>query len=124
MKMSKRLGEIIQQPPQQKNEKYTFDDFIKAFGDFQSFENASHYRVMQFMKYSQVREEQDIFSIIEKVLSLQKALSPVNNKEGDEELVKNINMIFSIIKSLNDPRLIDLIKRIVDYLASRGVQQK
>jgi hypothetical protein len=75
------------------------------------------------MKYSQIREEQDIFSIIEKVLSLQKALAPSPNKE-DEELVKNINMIFSIIKSLNDPRLIDLIKRIVDYLASRGVQQK
>ena len=124
MKMSKKLGEIIQQPPQQtRNEKYTFDDFVKSFGDFETFFSASHYRFMQFMKYSQAREEQDIFSIIEKVLSLQKALSPNNNNKEDEELVKNINMIFSIIKSLNDPRLIDLIKRIVDYLASRGVQK-
>ncbi|MFP3163846.1 MAG: hypothetical protein RXQ75_08520 [Acidianus hospitalis] len=122
--MSKKLGEIIQQPPvQTKNEKYTFDDFIKAFGDFQNFDNASHFRVMQFMKYSQTREEQDIFSIIEKVLSLQKALAPSTNKEGYEELIKNINMIFSIIKSLNDPRLIDLVKKIVEYLASRGVQK-
>ena len=121
---SKKLGEIIQQQPQQKSEKYTIDDFKDAFGDFNTFVNASHYRVMQYMKYSQAREEQDIFSIIEKVLSLQKALTPSTNKEGDEELVKNINMIFSIIKSLNDPRLIDLIKRIVDNLASRGVQQK
>ena len=121
--MSKKLSEIIPQPQQTRNEKYTFDDFIKAFGDFQAFDNASHFRVMQYMKYSQAREEQDIFSILEKVLSLQKALSP-NNKEGDEELVKNINMIFSIIKSLNDPRLIDLVKKIVEYLASRGVQQK
>ncbi len=122
--MSKKLSEIIPQPPQQqKNEKYTFDDFIKSFGDFSTFINASHYRIMQYMKYSQAREEQDIFSIIEKVLSLQKALAPSPNNKEDEELVKNINMIFSIIKSLNDPRLIDLIKRIVDYLASRGGQK-
>ncbi|AEE94433.1 conserved Acidianus plasmid protein [Acidianus hospitalis W1] len=123
--MSKKLGEIIpQQPPQQtRNEKYTFDDFVKAFGDFNTFDNASHYRVMQYLKYSQTKEEQDIFSIIEKVLSLQKALAPANNNKEDEELVKNINMIFSIIKSLNDPRLIDLVKKIVEYLASRGVQK-
>ena len=119
---SKKLSEIMPQQPQQKNEKYTVDDFKNMFGDFANFDTLSHLRVMQFMKYSQAREEQDIFSILEKVLSLQKALSPNNNKE-DEELVKNINMIFSIIKSLNDPRIIDLVKRIVEYLASRGGQK-
>jgi len=124
--MSRKLGEIIPQQPQTRNEKYTYDDFVKAFGDFNTFFNASHYRFMQFMKYSQTREEQDIFSIIEKVLSLQKALAPSTNKEGDDELVKDSKMnkqklekfvnlqldLLSIVLSLDDDDLESLIREL------------
>nr|CAA12520.1 hypothetical PepH protein [Acidianus ambivalens] len=121
--MSKRLKDLI--PPPQTNEetkyKYSYEDFKNAFGDFANFDTLSHLRVMQYLKQAQTREEQDIFTLIQRVLALQKELkTPGNEEKESAEAIKTLNFVLDVIKQLNDPRVIDLVKRIVDALATRA----
>nr|WP_176579800.1 hypothetical protein [Acidianus ambivalens] len=76
---------------------------------------------MQYLKQAQTREEQDIFTLIQRVLALQKELkTPGNEEKESAEAIKTLNFVLDVIKQLNDPRVIDLVKRIVDALATRA----
>ena len=67
---------MVKKPDEEEKIVYSYDDFIKEYGSVLAVFNAYEYSHNKIELVTQQREEKDIFDVINKLMQLQKSLSP------------------------------------------------
>lgn len=100
--------------PDEEKVLYTYDDFIKEYGSVLAVFNAYEYSHNKIQLATQGREEKDVFDVINKLLQLQKSLSP---GEDATDLLKMLKTFFSLLGS---PEVQNLLKLLNERLFGKS----